>query len=104
MVLVKWYARGWPFSSGRRGKIDHIASKVDALLAKFDKLSVNAASSSTPSSSSSCEICGVVGHIGTECQLGASTAGSEQANFAQKGDHPKSFPSTSELTFIKHSM
>ena len=55
---------------------DHLASKVDALFAKFDKLSINAVSpsSSTPPSVP-CEICGIVGHIGAECQLGMSTAG-----------------------------
>jgi len=38
----------------------------------------------TPSSSSPpCEICGIHGHIGVDCQLGSAIDGVEQMNYAQ---------------------
>lgn len=59
---------------------NHLAAKVEALTQKFEKLNVNAV---TPSSASPpCEICGISGHIGVDCQLG-SAANIEQLNYAQ---------------------
>jgi hypothetical protein len=60
---------------------DHLAAKIDALNQKFEKLNVSVISS-TPASSS-CEICGISGHIGVDCQLGSAINGVEQINYAQ---------------------
>src|SRR4030065_1168930 len=67
--------------------IDHLAAKLDALTQKFEKLNVSAGSpsSSTSSVAPPCEICGIVGHTGVECQLGVSADVLEQANYSQKG-------------------
>ncbi|XP_073222385.1 uncharacterized protein [Cicer arietinum] len=46
--------------------LDHIASKVDALFQKFEKMNVNDV---TPNVSP-CEICGTIGHVAVECQVG----------------------------------
>lgn len=43
----------------------HLASKVDALFKKIDKLNVNVVSHNI----SPCEICGIIGHTGAECQM-----------------------------------
>jgi len=55
--------------------LDHLASKVDALVQKFDKLNVSVVSPSyvVPA----CEICEIVGHTGVEFQLGVSVVGLE---------------------------
>ncbi|KEH33476.1 hypothetical protein MTR_3g040140 [Medicago truncatula] len=47
---------------------DHLAAKVDALTQRFEKLNVSAVTP-TPTSPP-CEICGIFGHIGVDCQLG----------------------------------
>jgi len=61
--------------------LDHLSAKVDALLQKFDKLSVSVV---TPAPvSPSCEFCGILGHNGVECQLG-SVAESPEQNFHNK--------------------
>ncbi|KEH15603.1 hypothetical protein MTR_0750s0010 [Medicago truncatula] len=60
---------------------DHLAAKVDALTQKFEKLNVNTV---TPSPTSPpCEICGIFGHFGVDCQLGSATNSIEQLNYAQ---------------------
>jgi len=61
--------------------LDHLAAKVDALTQKFEKMSVNAVSPS--SILPPCEICGVFGHIGVDCQLGNVAENIEQINYAQ---------------------
>ena len=49
--------------------LDHLSAKVNKLFQKFDKLSI---SDVTPTPvSPPCEVCGVFGHIGVECQLGS---------------------------------
>ena len=59
---------------------DHLASKIDTLTEKLEKLNVSAINSaSTPS----CEICGITGHAGVDCQLGSAINGVEQMNYAQ---------------------
>ncbi|KEH19535.1 hypothetical protein MTR_8g463500 [Medicago truncatula] len=70
---------------------DHLAAKVDALTQKFEKLNVNAVTPST--TSPPCEICGVFGHIGVDCQLGSAINGIEQMNYAQynQGTRPNQF-------------
>jgi len=60
---------------------DHLAAKVDALTQKFEKLNVSAVTP-TPASPP-CEICGIFGHIGVDCQLGSTINGVEQMNYAQ---------------------
>ena len=61
--------------------LDHLAAKVDALSQKFDKMNTSVV---TPSPvSPPCEICGVFGHIGIDCQLGSAIEGVEQINYAQ---------------------
>ena len=61
--------------------VDHLAVKVDALTQKIEKMNVSAI---TPTSvSPPCEICGVFGHIGVDCQLGSAIDSIEQMNYAQ---------------------
>ena len=61
--------------------LDHLAAKVDALTQKFDKMIT---SDVTPAPvSPPCEVCGVFGHNGVECQLGSTVEGVEQMNYAQ---------------------
>ncbi|KEH22256.1 hypothetical protein MTR_7g035225 [Medicago truncatula] len=60
---------------------DHLAAKVDALTQKFEKLNVNVVTPST--TSPPCEIYGIFGHIGVDCQLGSASNGIEQMNYAQ---------------------
>ncbi|XP_020258488.1 uncharacterized protein LOC109834881 [Asparagus officinalis] len=62
--------RSLPKKSGRYDvdALDHIASRVDALFQKFDKMSMN----SVASNSTNCEICGIIGHSAVECQIGNS--------------------------------
>ena len=49
--------------------LDHLAAKVDALKQKFDKMKTSVV---TPAPvSPPCEICGMFGHTGVECQLGS---------------------------------
>jgi len=58
--------------------LDHQASKVDALLQKFDKLSVSAippAPILPP-----CEVYRIFGHTGVECQLGSAVESYAQFN------------------------
>nr|ABD63156.1 Retrotransposon gag protein [Asparagus officinalis] len=84
--------RSLPKKSGRYDvdALDHIASRVDALFQKFDKMSMN----SVASNSTNCEICGIIGHSAVECQIGNSPSPdaplSEHVNymnnFNQKGD------------------
>jgi len=50
--------------------LDHLNAKVDVLFQKFDKLTGSAV---TPALVLlPCEVCGIFGHIGVECQLGSS--------------------------------
>jgi len=60
---------------------DHLAAKVDALTLKFEKMNVGAVTNATVSPP--CEICGIYGHIGVDCQLGSALNGIEQVNYAQ---------------------
>jgi hypothetical protein len=61
--------------------LDHLAAKVDALTQKFDKINTSAV---TPAPvSPPCEVCGVFGHIGIDCQLGSIVRSPEQVNYAQ---------------------
>jgi len=61
--------------------LDYLAAKVDALTQKIEKMNVSAV---TPAFVSPlCEICGVFGHIGVDCQLGSVIEGIEQMNYAQ---------------------
>jgi len=61
--------------------LDHLIAKVDALFQKFDKLSVSVV---TPVSVSlPCEVFGIFGHTGVECQLGSVVEIPEQLNYAQ---------------------
>ena len=48
---------------------------------KFDK--INTSDVTPPPVSPLCEVCGVFGHIGIDCQLGSATNGVEQMNYAQ---------------------
>jgi len=49
--------------------LDHLVAKVDALTQKFDKMNTSAV---TPAPvSPPCEVFGLFGHIGVECQLGS---------------------------------
>ena len=53
--------------------LDHLAAKVDALTQKFDKMNTSVV---TPIPvSPPCEVCGVFGHIGIDCQLGSAIEG-----------------------------
>jgi hypothetical protein len=54
---------------------------TSALTQKFETLNVNAINST--SASPSCEICGISGHVGVDCQLGSAINGVEQMNYAQ---------------------
>jgi len=61
--------------------LDHLATKVDALTQKIEKMNVSVV---TPALvSPPCEICGVFGHIGVDCQLGSTIVGIEKMNYAQ---------------------
>jgi len=61
--------------------LDHLNAKVDALFQKFDKLSVSVVTSAPVLPP--CEICGIIGHTGVECQLGNAVESPEQVNYAQ---------------------
>ena len=54
---------------------DHLTAKVDALTQKIEKTNISVV---TPP----CEICGVFGHIGVDCQLGSAIDSVEQMNYA----------------------
>jgi hypothetical protein len=69
---------------------DHLAAKVDALTQKFEKLNVSAITSAP--ASPSCEICGIVGHIGVDCPLGSAINGVEQLNYAQYNQRNEAKP------------
>jgi uncharacterized coiled-coil protein SlyX len=61
--------------------LDHLATKVDALTQKFDKMNTSAV---TPAPvSPPCEVFGVFGHIGIDWQLGSIVRSLEQVNYAQ---------------------
>jgi len=61
--------------------LDHLSTKVDTLFQKIDKLSVSVV---TPTPfSPPYEVCGILGHIGVECQLGNVVESNEQFNYAQ---------------------
>jgi len=61
--------------------LDHLSAKVDTLSQKFDKLSVSVF---TPAPvSPPCEVCGMFGHTGVECQLGSVVESLEQLNYDQ---------------------
>jgi len=60
---------------------DHLAAKVDALTQKIEKMNVNVVTRTFVSPP--CEICGVFGHIGVDCQLGSAIDSVEQMNYAQ---------------------
>ncbi|KEH29552.1 hypothetical protein MTR_4g045643 [Medicago truncatula] len=56
--------------------LDHLSTKVDTLLQKFDKLTVSVV---TPALvSPPCEFCGILGHTGVECQQGSVAKSPEQ--------------------------
>ena len=61
--------------------LDHLAAKVDALTLKFEKRNVSAVTNAP--ASPPCEIFGIFGHIGVDCQLGSAINGVEQINYAQ---------------------
>ena len=61
--------------------LDHLAAKVDALTQKFDKMNTSVVTSAPVSPP--CEVCGVFGRIGIDCQLGSAIEGVEQINYAQ---------------------
>ncbi|KEH17456.1 hypothetical protein MTR_0014s0350 [Medicago truncatula] len=52
--------------------LDHLAAKVDALSQKFDKRSISVVSPAPVSPP--CEVSGIFGHTGVECQLGSCRA------------------------------
>jgi len=55
--------------------LDHLSAKVGALTQKFDKMNTSVV---TPAHvSPPCEVCGVFGHIGIDCQLGSAIEGVE---------------------------
>jgi len=58
--------------------LDHISAKVDTLFKKFDKLSVSVVTLAPVSPP--CEVCGILGHTGVECQLGSVVESPEQLN------------------------
>jgi len=61
--------------------LDHLVSKVDALTQNFYKMNTSVV---TPSPVlPPCEVCGVFGHTGVDCQLGSVVEGVEQMNYAQ---------------------
>jgi hypothetical protein len=50
--------------------LDHLNAMVDTLFQKFDELSVSVV---TPAFVlPPCEVCGIAGHTGVECQLGSA--------------------------------
>ncbi|KEH26275.1 hypothetical protein MTR_6g049110 [Medicago truncatula] len=61
--------------------LDHLATKVDVLTLKFDKMNTSAVSPAPVSPP--CEVCGVFSHIEVDCQLGSSIEDVEQTNYAQ---------------------
>ena len=65
----------------KNSSLDHLAAKVDALTQKFDKINTSAVTH--PPVSPLCEVCGVFGHIGIDCQLGSVVRSPEQVNYAQ---------------------
>jgi hypothetical protein len=76
-----------PLPSKKRGRyvrsfypFDHLSAKVDALFQKFDKISVSAVTSAPVSPP--CEVYGIFGHTGVECQLGSAVESPEQLNYA----------------------
>jgi len=60
---------------------DHLAAKVDVLTQKFNKMSISAVSPAFVLPP--CEIYGVFGHIGVDCELGNVAENIEQVNYAQ---------------------
>jgi len=61
--------------------LDHLNAKVDTIFQKFDKLSVSVITLAPVSPP--CEVCGIFGHTGIECQLGIVVESTEQLNYAQ---------------------
>jgi len=61
--------------------LDHLNVKVDTLFQIFDKLTISAV---TPAPVlPTCEVCGIFGHTGVECQLGSVVGSPEQVNYSQ---------------------
>jgi len=61
--------------------LDHLFAKVDTIFQKYDKLSVSVV---TPAPvSPPCDVCGILGHTGVECQLGSVVESPEQLNYDQ---------------------
>jgi hypothetical protein len=61
--------------------LDYLNAKADTLFQKFDKLSVSVV---TPAPvSPPCEVCGIFGHTGVECQLGSVVESPKQLNYDQ---------------------
>jgi len=60
---------------------DHLNAKVDPLFQKLYNLSVSVV---TPAPvSPPCEVCGIFGHTGVECQLGSVAKSIEQLKYSQ---------------------
>ena len=67
--------------------LDHMNARVDALYHKLDNLSL-APPATAAVVAQNCEICGVLGHIASKCQLLAET---DQANYAQGNPYSNTY-------------
>lgn len=69
--------------------INHVNAKVDALSKKIESLTITPAATIVVVTLN-CEICGVPGHITSECQLLAGIP-SDQVNYAQRNPYSNTY-------------
>jgi hypothetical protein len=67
--------------------IDHVNAKVDALTQKIESLTL-APTAAVAAVQPNCELCGVPGHVPTDCQL---LAGLDQVNYAQGNPYSSNY-------------
>lgn len=69
--------------------IDHVSAKVDALSQKIENLTITHAAT-VDAVTPNCEICGVPGHISSECKLLAGIP-SDQVDYAQGNPYSNTY-------------
>ncbi|CAJ2652576.1 unnamed protein product [Trifolium pratense] len=67
--------------------IDHVNAKIEALSQKIESLTLSPAAT-IAAVQPNCELCGIPGHITSECQL---LAGLDQAKYVQENPYPNTY-------------